>query len=325
MNNSAIPDYARRATFLLVAVGVVGLVIALLTGSAGNFLTFNLSHIIVMAILLLIGGLIIFFGGQNASTAPTIANITIGIGVVAAIIAAVVALGNLAPNILGFDTLQVLLLGILFIIVGFLIRMWLNSLEVGSEWPRRIAWTIIGIGVLAIILGVGIQLLNLGDNFLTFSLLQLFALGVLFLVVGILLLIMLQGEMEPRRPMVQARAMPTSTMPPRPASPATPPAPMPAVRASAAAPAQRDDLIIIEGIGPKSQEALFKAGITTFKQVAEMSPKDLERIVKTEGGVNLVNDPATWPQQAKLLAEGRRQEFDELVKRLVNSRDKGKK
>jgi predicted flap endonuclease-1-like 5' DNA nuclease len=100
---------------------------------------------------------------------------------------------------------------------------------------------------------------------------------------------------------------------------------MPAVRASAAAPAQRDDLIIIEGIGPKSQEALFKAGITTFKQVAEMSPKDLERIVKTEGGVNLVNDPATWPQQAKLLAEGRRQEFDELVKRLVNSRDKGKK
>jgi predicted flap endonuclease-1-like 5' DNA nuclease len=327
MNNSAIPDYARRATFLLVAVGIVGLVIALLTGSAGNFLTFNLSHIIVMAILLLIGGLIIFFGGQNASTAPTIANVTIGLGVAAAIIAAVVALGNLAPNILGFDTLQILILGILFIIVGFLIRMWLNSQDVGSEWPRRIAWTIIGIGVLAIILGAGIQLLNLGDNFLTFSLLQLFALGVLFLVVGILLLIMLQGEMEPRRPMVQARAMPTSTVPPRPASPVTPPAPMPAVRAAAAsaAPAKKDDLIIIEGIGPKSQEALFKAGITTFQQVADMSPKDLERIVKTEGGVNLVNDPSTWPQQAKLLAEGRRQEFDELVKRLVNSRDKGKK
>lgn len=75
-----------------------------------------------------------------------------------------------------------------------------------------------------------------------------------------------------------------------------------------------DDLLIIEGIGPKVKDALTRAGITTFAQVAGMTPDELHRVVKIEAGVKIV-DGATrsWPQQARLLAEGRLAEFKRLV------------
>jgi predicted flap endonuclease-1-like 5' DNA nuclease len=64
-----------------------------------------------------------------------------------------------------------------------------------------------------------------------------------------------------------------------------------------------DDLTLIEGIGPKSAEALQAAGITTFAQVAKLSPEDLEKAVK-DRKVRLVGSTETWPMQAELAAKG---------------------
>jgi predicted flap endonuclease-1-like 5' DNA nuclease len=64
-----------------------------------------------------------------------------------------------------------------------------------------------------------------------------------------------------------------------------------------------DDLVMLEGIGPKSAAALRTAGITTFAQIARMSPADLEKIVKDQK-VRLVGSTATWPEQAALAAAG---------------------
>jgi predicted flap endonuclease-1-like 5' DNA nuclease len=64
-----------------------------------------------------------------------------------------------------------------------------------------------------------------------------------------------------------------------------------------------DDLTLIEGIGPKSAEALQAAGITTFAQVAKLSPAELEKAIK-DRKVRLVGSTETWPMQAELAAKG---------------------
>ena len=68
-----------------------------------------------------------------------------------------------------------------------------------------------------------------------------------------------------------------------------------------------DDLAIIEGIGPKIAEALADAGVTTFAQLADMTPEAIQEIVSAAGIGS--KSPATWPQQAALARDGK---FDEL-------------
>jgi predicted flap endonuclease-1-like 5' DNA nuclease len=74
-----------------------------------------------------------------------------------------------------------------------------------------------------------------------------------------------------------------------------------------------EDLKVIEGIGPKISSVLQAAGITTFAQLAEASSGQLEQILK-EADPNLLRlaKPATWPEQAKLAAEGKWEELDKL-------------
>ncbi len=89
----------------------------------------------------------------------------------------------------------------------------------------------------------------------------------------------------------------------------------------AAATADRDDLTVIEGIGKKSAEALYSAGITTFAQLAATSGDDLYRIVKVEGGVQIVGDAATWPKQAQFLVDGDTDGLKAYQDRLVGGRE----
>ena len=70
-----------------------------------------------------------------------------------------------------------------------------------------------------------------------------------------------------------------------------------------------DDLIKIEGIGPKVQDLLYSAGITTYAQLAEADPTSIRTILVSAGGQFAVHDPSTWPDQAKLAAVG---EWDKL-------------
>ena len=78
-----------------------------------------------------------------------------------------------------------------------------------------------------------------------------------------------------------------------------------------------DDLKKIEGIGPKIASTLVEGGISTFAELAKAKPEAISEIIAGVRG-NHVTD--TWPQQAKLAAEGK---WDEL-KALQDKLDGGK-
>jgi predicted flap endonuclease-1-like 5' DNA nuclease len=62
------------------------------------------------------------------------------------------------------------------------------------------------------------------------------------------------------------------------------------------APDQQDDLTRIKGIGQKSFQALERAGVHTFEQLASLDAEDIKAILKAYGLRSL--DPTTWPKQA---------------------------
>lgn len=72
---------------------------------------------------------------------------------------------------------------------------------------------------------------------------------------------------------------------------------------------ETDDLEKVEGIGPKIAEVLTEAGIDTFAKLADSTPEALREILDASGSQFASHDPATWPQQAKLAADGK---WDEL-------------
>ena len=59
---------------------------------------------------------------------------------------------------------------------------------------------------------------------------------------------------------------------------------------------------MIDGLGPKSQQVLYDAGITTFQAIANATPDMLNDILKA-AGLRLVQAD-TWPEQAARLAAG---------------------
>jgi predicted flap endonuclease-1-like 5' DNA nuclease len=85
--------------------------------------------------------------------------------------------------------------------------------------------------------------------------------------------------------------------------------PVVASESASAAPATRkatprvkaDDLKVVEGIGPKVNTALNKAGIRTFAQLAKAPVDQLREIVQAAGWSYM--DPTTWPEQATLAAK----------------------
>src|SRR5690606_31937872 len=78
-----------------------------------------------------------------------------------------------------------------------------------------------------------------------------------------------------------------------------------------AAKAKGDDLTIIEGVGPKIAEVLTAAGLTDFASVAAKSAEELKATLAEAGDQFNTAVTDTWPEQAKLAADGK---FDELKK-----------
>ncbi len=71
----------------------------------------------------------------------------------------------------------------------------------------------------------------------------------------------------------------------------------------------RDDLTLIEGIGPKIEEALRNGGIKTFNKIAATKPEKLKSILlkaNTRFGIAATD---SWPTQAKLAAKGAMEEL----------------
>lgn len=82
---------------------------------------------------------------------------------------------------------------------------------------------------------------------------------------------------------------------------------------------EKDNLQLLEGIGPKIAEALNNAGVMTFAQLAAMEPPCLEKIVR-DAGVRMVGHGETWPQQARLAADGKFDELKALQEQLSSGR-----
>lgn len=73
-----------------------------------------------------------------------------------------------------------------------------------------------------------------------------------------------------------------------------------------------DDLVIIEGIGPKAAEALVAAGIDTFAKLAAASAEEVKAILDASTSKVQHLDPTTWAQQAQLAADGKMDELKKL-------------
>ena len=89
----------------------------------------------------------------------------------------------------------------------------------------------------------------------------------------------------------------------------------------AAAPAKKDDLKKVEGIGPKIESLLNDAGIYTFAQLSETDPDKIREILDAAGPRYRIHDPATWPKQAGLAAEGRWDELKQLQDELNGGKE----
>ena len=63
---------------------------------------------------------------------------------------------------------------------------------------------------------------------------------------------------------------------------------------------QSDDLKKIEGIGPKIEELLRDAGITTFEYLKNSDNKTLKALLEAAGSQYRMHNPETWPHQAKM-------------------------
>ena len=81
-----------------------------------------------------------------------------------------------------------------------------------------------------------------------------------------------------------------------------------------------DDLIIIEGIGPKIAALLNSAGITTFSALATVEITRLDEIL-TQANLRSLAAPDTWPKQAALAAEGRWDELKQYQNALKGGRE----
>lgn len=112
---------------------------------------------------------------------------------------------------------------------------------------------------------------------------------------------------EPVLPAAEPAAPPTQPEEPVSVEPSTP------LPEAPVAVSQPDDLVVLIGIGPKVAAVLRAAGIDSFARLAQSDPLDLRKILEAAG--LRLPDPTTWPEQARLAAEGRWQEMKEVVTR----------
>ncbi len=77
-----------------------------------------------------------------------------------------------------------------------------------------------------------------------------------------------------------------------------------------------DDLTVVEGIGPKIAELCSGINVTTWQGLADAEVAELQSMLDAAGSRFQMHKPASWPQQAALLASGRWAEFKEFTESL---------
>jgi len=85
----------------------------------------------------------------------------------------------------------------------------------------------------------------------------------------------------------------------------------------------KDDLTLIEGIGPKIAKLMTTAGITTYTALSGSTPAEIKDIL-TKGGPSFAgHDPESWPDQGQLAADGKWSELNLMKERLVGGKVSG--
>lgn len=79
----------------------------------------------------------------------------------------------------------------------------------------------------------------------------------------------------------------------------------------------KDNIEIIEGIGPKIAKVLADNGITSFAALADAKADDMTAMLKASGGRFSLANTASWAEQAALLRDGKMDEFKKLTDELV--------
>lgn len=80
----------------------------------------------------------------------------------------------------------------------------------------------------------------------------------------------------------------------------------------------KDDLTLIEGIGPKIANLLVVAGIKSYADLANSSIKDVKAILSKGGSNYAMHDPSTWAEQSKMAADGKWAELNEFKEKLIS-------
>jgi predicted flap endonuclease-1-like 5' DNA nuclease len=81
--------------------------------------------------------------------------------------------------------------------------------------------------------------------------------------------------------------------------------------AKASAPIKAQDLVRIDGIGPKIAAALIAGGVDSFEKLSKMSNDALQKIL-TDAGIRLAPSLPTWAEQAGYAARGDWEGMDKL-------------
>lgn len=75
---------------------------------------------------------------------------------------------------------------------------------------------------------------------------------------------------------------------------------------------QYDDLKLVEGIGPKIEEILKKNGIYTWRDLSQAEAGKIREFLLNEDPRYRIQDPESWPHQARLADEGEWQKLKAL-------------
>lgn len=78
-------------------------------------------------------------------------------------------------------------------------------------------------------------------------------------------------------------------------------------------PVRLNDLTVIEGIGPAIAHLCINRGVTTWWSMANADTSLLRSMLAEAGPKYQIHDPTSWPQQARLLANGQWERFQRLA------------
>lgn len=124
------------------------------------------------------------------------------------------------------------------------------------------------------------------------------------------------GDTCPRCAAPRKDAPPAMVVPAAPIVPVVTPVPVTTTVAQ-----KRDNLELIEGVGPKVRQVLNDAHVFTFAQVAAMTPAALKAILLRAGDQFRVLQTESWPIQAALARDGKSRELEEYQEFLIAGRE----